>query len=180
MEAAHERDVETLDRVSVSVDPAGVATIEPPDAVLYAVLDDIRNTLGVAWLDPTFRAIASDPLFVIAAWAATRPNVTKSFAESASRLRKVAMDHVHTSLDPPDHRAFVEEALRPEDAERLVQTVRALHHGLPKVYLVVQAWARLARRQRIPGTGREEVPARRGIPTWQEGVLVPGSASPEA
>ena len=138
------------------------------------------DPFSVAWLDPTFRAIASDPLFVIAAWAATRPNVTKSFAESASRLRKVAMDHVHTSLDPPDHRAFVEEALRPEDAERLVQTVRALHHGLPKVYLVVQAWARLARRQRIPGTGREEVPARRGIPTWQEGVLVPGSASPES
>ena len=168
-----------MERTVVSVGAAGLATIEPPDAVLYAVLDDLRNTLGVAWLDPTFRAIASDPLFVIAAWAATRPNVTKSFAESASRLRAAAMEHVQSTLSPPDHRALVEERLRPDDAERLIRTVRALHHGLPKVYLVVQSWARLARRQRIPGTGREEVPARRGIPTWQEGVLVPGSASPE-
>src|SRR5437762_12596965 len=112
MEAAHERDVETLARVSVRVDPAGVATIEPPDAVLYAVLDDIRNTLGVAWLDPTFRAIASDPLFVIAAWAATRPNVTKSFAESAGRLRKAALEHVESALKPPDHRLVAQELLK--------------------------------------------------------------------
>src|SRR5438874_11995527 len=103
--------------VSVGAARAGVEAIEPPDAVLYAVLDDIRNTLGVAWLDPTFRSIASDPLFVIAAWAATRPNVTKSFAESASRLRALAMEHVQSSLRPPDHRGFVEEHLRREDAD---------------------------------------------------------------
>lgn len=180
MEAASERIYEQEDRSPMSEGRTAVQRIGPPDSVLYAVLDDIRNTLGVAWLDPTFRAIASDSLFVTAAWAATRPNVTKSFAESASRLRKAALDHVQTSLDPPDHRAIVDELLRPEDSERLIRTVRALHHGLPKVYLVIQAWARLARRQRIPGTGREEVPARRGIPAWQEGVLVPGSASPEA
>ena len=177
MEAAED---DVLDRTTLTVEGSDRARVPPPDAVLYAVLDDIRNTLGVAWLDPAFRAIASDPLFVIAAWAATRPNVTKSFAESASQLRKVALDHATMSLKPPDHRALVEERLRPEDAERLTRTVRALHQGLPKVYLVVQAWARLARRQRIPGTGREEVPARRGIPAWQDGVLVSGSASPEA
>jgi hypothetical protein len=84
------------------------------------------------------------------------------------------------ALEPPDHRPFVFERLGPEDAERLIRTIRALHHGLPRVYLVAQAWARLSRRQRIPGTGREEVPARRGIPPWQEGVIVPGSAPPEA
>ena len=94
MEAAHEHFVSSPERASVALGGADVEAIEPPDAVLYAVLDDIRNTLGVAWLDPTFRAIASDPLFVIAAWAATRPNVTKSFAESAGRLRKAALEHV--------------------------------------------------------------------------------------
>src|SRR5438874_9856486 len=125
--------------VSVGAARAGVEAIEPPDAVLYAVLDDIRNTLGVAWLDPTFRAIASDPLFVIAAWAATRPNVTKSFAESAGRLRKAALEHVESALKPPDHRLVVQELLKAEDADRLIRTVRAMHHGLPKVYLVVQA-----------------------------------------
>jgi hypothetical protein len=114
-------------------------------------------------------------VFITAAWSATRPNVTKSFTESAARLRKAALAHVQSDLKPPDHRAALEGVLSMEDQDRLVRTVRSLHHGLPKVYLVVQAWARLARRQRIPGTGREEVPARRGIPLWQEGVIVPGS-----
>ena len=153
---------------------------EPAEAVLYAVLDDLRNTLGIAWLDPVFRSVASDPIFVIAAWAATRPNVTKSFTESAGRLRRLAYECAVKALDPPDHRPFVFERLGPEDADRLIRTIRSVHHGLPRVYLVVQSWARLSRRQRIPGTGREEMPARRGIPPWQEGVIVPGSASPEA
>ena len=153
---------------------------EPAEAVLYAVLDDLRNALGITWLDPVFRGMASDPIFVIAAWAATRPNITKSFTESAGRLRKLALDHVQKSLDAPDHLAFVTDRLDADDTDRLVRTVRALYHGLPKVYLVVQAWARLARRQRIPGTGREEIPARRGIPAWQEGVIVPGSIPPES
>jgi halocarboxylic acid dehydrogenase DehI len=179
MEVARQQDVRAAGRASMHVGPAGLETIQPPDTVLYAVLDDIRNTLGVAWLDPIFRTIASDPLFVIAAWAATRPNITKTFSESAARLRRTSLERVHAALDPPDHLPFVHDRLRPEDADRLIRTVRALHQGLPKVYLVVQAWARLARRQRIPGTGREEVPARRGIPPWQEGVLVPGSAPHE-
>ena len=153
---------------------------EPAEAVLYAVLDDVRNTLGISWLDPVFRGVANDPIFVIAAWAATRPNITKSFTESAGRLRRIALSHVTDSLEPPDHRPLVRERLGPEDADRLMRTVRALYQGLPKVYLVIQAWARLARRQRIPGTGREEIPARRGIPVWQEGVIVPGSAPPES
>jgi hypothetical protein len=51
-----------------------------------------------------------------------------------------------------------------------------LHHSAARVYLVVQAWAVLARRQDIPGTGREEPPARRGVPSWQEGL----SAAPRA
>ena len=178
MEVARQQDSESAGRV-LRGGPTALEAVEPPDAVLYAVLDDIRNTLGVAWLDPIFRTIASDSLFVIAAWAATRPNITKSFSESAGRLRKAALDHVQSTLEPPDHLPLVHQLLRPEDADRLIRTVRALHQGLPKVYLVVQAWARLARRQRIPGTGREEVPARRGIPSWQEGVLVPGSAAAE-
>src|SRR5205085_2399196 len=136
----------------------------------------------IALLDgaPRSASVVAEPIFVIAAWAATRPNITKSFTESAARLRRIALEHAEKSLDPPDHLEFVHERIGGEDAGRLIRTVCALHHGLPKVYLVVQAWARLARRQRIPGTGREEVPARRGIPPWQEGVLVPGSASPDA
>src|SRR5205807_255991 len=132
-------------RMSVRSIPA--VEPEPAEAVLYAVLDDVRNTLGLAWLDPIFRGIATDPIFVIAAWAATRPNITKSFTESASRLRKVALQHVNDSLGPPDHRDFARDRLGVEDADRLIRTVRALYHGLPKVYLVVQSWARLARRQ---------------------------------
>jgi len=164
----------------MSVRSIPTAPPESAEAVLYAVLDDLRNALGIAWLDPVFRGIAGDPIFVIAAWAATRPNVTKSFTESAVRLRKAALEHVRESLQPPDHRGLIRERLAGEDVERLARTVRALYQGLPKVYLVVQAWARLARRQRIPGTGREEIPARRGIPPWQEGVIVPGSAPPES
>src|SRR5438552_19058559 len=135
MEAARdpEERMEPMPVTSPAAEP-GVTTVEPPEAVLYAVLDDLRNTLGVAWLDPTFRAIASDPLFVIAAWSATRPNVTKSFAESASRLRRLALEHVHSSLDPPAHRAMVHDRLRPADAGRLVRTVRGLHHGLREAY----------------------------------------------
>ena len=162
----------------MSVRSLAHAPPEPAEAVLYAVLDDLRNALGIAWLDPIFRGIAGDPIFVIAAWAATRPNVTKSFTESAARLRKLALEHARDVLDPPDHRALVQERYSPEDADRLVRTVRAMYQGLPRVYLVIQAWARLARRQRIPGTGREEIPARRGIPPWQEGVIVPGSRPP--
>src|SRR5438034_10161785 len=109
MEAARETDATTMGPGLVSARTAGadVQVIEPPEAVLYAVLDDLRNTLGVAWLDPSIRSIASDPLFVIAAWAATRPNVTKSFTESATRLRTVALEHVQTGLDPADHLPMV-------------------------------------------------------------------------
>jgi hypothetical protein len=156
------------------------AAQEAAEAVLYAVLDDLRNTLGMAWVDPAFRAMASDPIFLTAAWAATRPNITKSFIASAARLRRTAAEALRGPLTPPDHREELESDLSIEDVERLTKTVRALYHGAPKVYLVIQAWARLARRQRIPGTGREEVPARRGVPTWQEGVIVPGSASEES
>ena len=155
------------------------AAQEAAETVLYAVLDDLRNTLGMAWVDPAFRALASDPIFLTAAWSATRPNITKSFIASAARLRRTAAEALRGPLSPPDHRGELEGELSFEDIDRLTRTVRALYHGAPKVYLVIQAWARLARRQRIPGTGREEVPARRGVPAWQEGVIVSGIPSPE-
>jgi hypothetical protein len=156
------------------------AAADAAESVLYAVLDDIRNTLGMAWLDPAFRGVAAEPTFLTAAWAATRPNITKSFTASATRLRKTALESLHGAISPPDHRREMERELPVEEMDRLVRTVRALFHGAPKVYLVVQSWARLARRQRLPGTGREEVPAKRGVPGWQEGVIVPGAAAVEA
>jgi hypothetical protein len=46
--------------------------------------------------------------------------------------------------------------------------------------LVVQAWAGLARRQRISGTGKEESPAKRGVPDWQMGLRAFRESPPDA
>ena len=56
------------------------------DQILAAVLDDVRNTLRVGWIDPALRTLAFEPAFLAAAWAATRPNVTRSFAAAAASV----------------------------------------------------------------------------------------------
>jgi len=135
---------------------------------VHAVLDDMRNTLRMAWVDPALRALASQPVFFTAAWAATRPNLTKSFSSGAERIRALALEAVRGERDwvVPAH-----EESGSAGVQRLRRTIQAIHCAAPRVLLVVQAWAIMARRRRLPGTGLEEPPARRGVPSWQDGVL---------
>jgi len=145
------------------------------------VLDDVRNTLRVGWIDPALRTLAFEPTFLAAAWAATRPNVTRSFAAGAERLQREAVEAAREAIRPSDVSSWARTELSSIERERLLRTAQALHHSAARVYLVVQAWAVLARRQEIPGTGKEEPPAKRGIPSWQEGLAgVPRIVSEQA
>jgi hypothetical protein len=153
----------------------------PEDAILYAILDDVRTTLRMGWVDPAIRAVSSNRVFLSAAWSATRPNITKSFAIGADRLRSAALATIRESFPPADHREPLELAVPVGERDRARRTMLAIHCGAARVLLVVQAWAILARRQRIGGTGVEETPAKRGVPAWQEGlVALPRTVSPEA
>jgi hypothetical protein len=153
----------------------------PEDAILYAALDDIRHTLRMGWVDPAIRMVAAQPVFLTAAWSATRPNATKSFAIGAERLRLASLEAVRNVFEPGGHEEYVSGHLSAAERDRLRRTAQAMHCAAPRVVLVLQSWAILARRQRIPGTGLEEPPAKRGVPSWQEGLItVPRSVSPEA
>jgi hypothetical protein len=175
----------------VSIHPplrAGSAQAGRPrvdESIVYAVLDDLRHTLRMGWVDPAIRSVSAYPIFLSAAWSATRPNITKSFSLGAERLRAASLQSVRELVEqraPRDeeHGDEEHEAL-PDEEERLPRTLQAIHCTSPRVLLAIQAWAILARRQRLPGTGSEEPPARRGIPAWQDGVApTPGAVSPEA
>jgi hypothetical protein len=135
----------------------------------------------MGWVDPAIRAVSSNQVFLSAAWSATRPNITKSFAIGADRLRSAALATIRDSFPPADHREALELAIPSAERDRAQRTMLAIHCGAARVLLVVQAWAILARRQRIGGTGVEEPPAKRGVPTWQEGLVAPPRmVSPEA
>jgi len=152
-----------------------------PDSILSAVLDDVRTTLRVAWVDSTLRALADEPVFLSAAWAAIRPNVTRSFAAGAERLQRESVEAARRTLALEDRTPWLEERYGAAEREHLLRTAQSLHHSAARVYLVIQAWATLARRQVLPGTGREEAPAKRGVPSWQEGLVgVPRTVSEEA
>ena len=91
------------------------------------------------------------------------------------------MDAVRTSLDPPDLRRQLEGFLSEEELRRVEESARAAHLASAKAQIVVLALHRAARRERIPGTGREEPPIRRGVPDWQRWMSVhsvPESARP--
>jgi hypothetical protein len=149
------------------------------DPILSAVLDDVRTTLRVAWIDPALRALSAEPTFLAAAWAATRPNVTRSFVIGAERLQREALDAARAALGDSEGDEWAGR-LGSAEREHLVRTTQALHHSAARVYLVVQSWATLARRHSLPGTGREEPPAKRGVPSWQEGLIgLPRSVSEE-
>jgi hypothetical protein len=166
--------------VSIS-SPPSARPDRSQDRILSAVLDDVRNTLRVGWIDVALRTLTVEPSFLSAAWAATRPNVTRSFAAGAERLQDEAVKAARSVVQPSDLTSWARTELSGIDRERLVRTAQALHHSAARVYLVVQAWAVLARRQEIPGTGKEEPPAKRGIPSWQEGLSIgPRSLSEEA
>jgi hypothetical protein len=158
------------------------------DPILSAVVDDIRHTLRTFWIDPALRSVSSYPTFFTAAWAATKPNMTRSFAVGTERLRTAAIDAVQSI--PSAHAATAAAAssdgsalgdLVAAERERAIRTVQAVHLVSAKVSVVLQAWTALALRRRVPGTGQEEPPARRGIPTWQEALgAMPRSLTSEA
>jgi|GEM_PF-1756324 hypothetical protein len=136
-------------------------------AVLGAVRDDIRQTLRTGWLDPALEAASASPAFFTAAWSAVRPNVGKSFLSLARTLRADAIDSVRATAETCDLAGRLRETLSEEEVRRVEESARAAHLAAPKVQIVVHAFHRVLRRERIPGTGREEPPIRRGIPEWQ-------------
>ncbi len=147
----------------------GIDTDSPADAsaVLSAVREDIRQTLRVGWIDPAIDAAAAFPVFFTAAWSAIRPNVGKTFLLLTRAVRSQAVETVRASLDPPDLRRRLESVLSDEELRRVEDSARAAHLASAKAQIVVLALHRAARRERIPGTGREEPPIRRGVPDWQ-------------
>jgi len=145
---------------------------EPTEAgnhgpILGAVREDIRQTLRTGWIDPALDAVASHPVFFTAAWSAMRPNVGKTFTGLARSVRGTAADEVRSWLDLPDLRKKLDGELSREELGRIEDCVRASHLAMAKSHIVVHAFHRAVRRERIPGTGREEPPIRRGVPEWQ-------------
>ena len=143
------------------------------EAILAAVLDDVRNTLRVGWVDPSLRTLAFEPTFLSAAWAATRPNVTRSFAAGAERLQREAVEAARQAINPADVSDWARTELSGLQRERLYRTTQALHHSAARVYLVVQAWAVLAQHRCSREPARRKPPAKRGIPSWQEDARLP-------
>jgi hypothetical protein len=136
-------------------------------AVLSAVREDVRQTLRTAWVDPAIDAAAAWPVFFPAAWSAIRPNVGKSFLAFAQTLRGEAAEAIWSTGAAPDFRKLLEPRLAEEEIRRIEESSKAVHLVTAKVFIVAHALARAAMRERIPGTGREEAPVRRGIPDWQ-------------
>ena len=136
-------------------------------AVLGAVRDDVRQTLRCGWIDPALDVVAGHPVFFTSAWSAIRPNVGKSFLALARSIREDAARAVSALGPVGDLRRQLEADLSEEEMRRLEDSVRAAHQATAKVQLVLHAFVRAVRRDRIPGTGREEPPIRRGVPEWQ-------------
>jgi len=153
---------------------------EPADSapILGAVREDIRQTLRTGWIDPALDAAAAHPVFFTAAWSAMRPNVGKSFVGLARSVRAGAADSVRSWLDLPDLRKELDGQLSQEELGRIEDCVRASHLAMAKAQIVVHAFHRAVRRERIPGTGREEPPIRRGVPEWQRWMSL--QPAPEA
>jgi hypothetical protein len=141
--------------------------VEDGPALLSAVREDIRQTLRTGWIDPAIETAAANPTFFTAAWSAVRPNVGRSFLALARAIRAQAVDSCRSMVAVPDLRQRLRAHLADEELRRLEETVRAMHLAMPKLQIVVHAMHRAARRERIPGTGKEEPPVRRGIPEWQ-------------
>jgi hypothetical protein len=164
----------TSDRASANRggDSPGREPEWPADAapVLGAVREDIRQTLRIGWIDPALEAAEAFPVFFTAAWSAIRPNVGKSFLLLASGLRAQAVSSIRGATEPPDLRKRFERDLAEGELRRVEECVRAAHLASAKVQIVVHAFYRAVRGDRIPGTGREEGPIRRGIPEWQRWI----------
>jgi hypothetical protein len=159
---------------TVSVD----AGSDGPVLALGAVLDDVRHTLRMAWLDPGIEATARHPVFFAAAWSAIRPNVGRSFLTLARALRGLAVDSIRSWGGPPGVEERLESVLTDEELRRVTDTARAVHASAAKVQIVLHALHRAARRERIGGTGQEEPSVRRGVPDWQRWMAVSGAPDP--
>src|SRR2546422_1864598 len=146
--------------------------------ILGAVREDIRQTLRTGWIDPALDAVAAYPVFFTAAWSAMRPNVGKTFVSLARSVRGGAADSVRSWLGLPDLRKQLERELSQGELGRIEDCVRAAHLAMAKAQIVVHAFHRAVRRERIPGTGREEPPIRRGVPEWQRWMSL--QPAPEA
>jgi hypothetical protein len=151
-------------------EPRPAPTIPHPDqdTVVGAVREDVCQTLRVAWIDPGIDALAGDPTFFTAAWSAVRPNVGRTFLALARRIRQEAVDALRERLLPGDLFEVVRGALTAEEHHRILEVARAAHLAAAKSQIVVHAFRRAAVRDRIPGTGVEEPPVRRGVPEWQQ------------
>jgi hypothetical protein len=154
----------------------------PSDAaiLLAAVRDDIRKTLRVAWVHPGIDAAADSPVFFAAAWSAVRPNVGRSFIQISRSVRTAAADAVRSGPGAPDLRKRLERDHTEGELRRMCESARAVHHAAARTQIVLHLLNRAARRERLPGTGREEPPVRRGVPEWQRWMaadVAPGDAS---
>jgi hypothetical protein len=136
-------------------------------AIIGAVREDVRQTLRSGWIDPALEVAAAQPVFFTAAWSAIRPNVGRSFLLLARAMRTDAAESFTSISEPPDLRKRLDGELGEEELRRIEDAVRAAHQVTAKVQLVLHALLRAARRERMPGTGREEPPVRRGVPEWQ-------------
>jgi hypothetical protein len=136
-------------------------------AMLGAVRDDIRQTLRTAWTDPSIDACTAYPAFFTAAWSAVRPNVGKTFLALARTVRAEGADSVRSGFAPTAIAARLRDAHSDEEVHRIEESARSAFLAVPKVQVVIHAFHRMLRRERIPGTGREESPVRRGVPEWQ-------------
>ncbi|HEX2090679.1 MAG TPA: hypothetical protein VHI54_12280 [Actinomycetota bacterium] len=143
----------------------------PPDpaVVLAAVRTDVQETLRMAWIDPALDAATASAAFFTAAWSAIRPNVGKSFLNLCRQLRVEAVDVVRSAVDsPPDLRKKLEEQFSDGELRQIEEAATAAYLGTAKTQVVVHALHRAIRGDRIPGTGGEEPPVRRGVPDWQK------------
>lgn len=135
--------------------------------MLGAVRDDIRQTLRTAWTDPSLEACAAHPAFFTAAWSAVRPNVGKSFLALARTVRAECVEAVRSAFAPAMVRVRLRDSHSEEEINRIEESARSGFLVAPKLQVVIHAFHRMLRRERIPGTGREESPVRRGVPEWQ-------------
>jgi hypothetical protein len=131
-----------------------------------AVREDIRQTLRMGWVDPAVEALAGHPVFFTAAWSAMRPNVGKSFLVLTRAVRTQAAEAIGSGA-VTDLRKQLGDSLAEEEFARIEDCVRAAHLAMAKMQIVVHAFHRAVRRDRVRGTGREESPIRRGVPDWQ-------------
>jgi len=152
------------------------ATGAPHPAIVSAVKEDIRQTLRSAWIDPALEVAAHYPIFFTAAWSAIRPNVGKSFLTLARSVRGEAAEAIRPSTSSVDLRKDLEGALSDEELHRVEDCARAAHLAVAKSQIVAHALYRAARRDRIPGTGGEEPPIRRGVPEWQRWMSIQPAA----